>query len=58
MLGLDQQVSWNMGFTCLLLMFAAITLGGLGNPFGALVGRWSSASSSSCGPGCSPRPSS
>ena len=27
-----------MGFTLLLLMFAAITLGGLGNPFGALVG--------------------
>ena len=27
-----------MGFTLLLLMFAAITLGGLGNPFGALLG--------------------
>ena len=27
-----------MGFTLLLLMFAAITFGGLGNPFGALVG--------------------
>ncbi len=26
------------GFALLLLMFAAITLGGLGNPFGALVG--------------------
>jgi branched-chain amino acid transport system permease protein len=38
MLGLDQQVSWNMGFTSLLLMFAAITVGGLGNPYGALVG--------------------
>jgi neutral amino acid transport system permease protein len=38
MLGLDQQVSWNMGFTSLLLMFAAITVGGLGHPYGALVG--------------------
>ena len=27
-----------MGFSLLLLMFAAITLGGLGNAFGALVG--------------------
>jgi branched-chain amino acid transport system permease protein len=38
LLGLDQQVRWDMGFSLLLLMFAAITLGGLGNPFGALVG--------------------
>jgi branched-chain amino acid transport system permease protein len=36
--GLEFQVRWDMGFTLLLLMFAAITLGGLGNPFGALVG--------------------
>jgi branched-chain amino acid transport system permease protein len=36
--GLDEQVSWNMGSRLLLLMFAAITLGGLGRPFGALVG--------------------
>ena len=36
--GLDEQVRWNMGFSLLLLMFAAITLGGLGRPFGALVG--------------------
>ena len=36
--GLEFGVSWDMGFTLLLLMFAAITLGGLGNPFGALVG--------------------
>jgi len=36
--GLDEQVSWNMGTKILLLMFAAITLGGLGRPFGALVG--------------------
>lgn len=36
--GLEYQVRWDMGFTLLLLMFAAITLGGLGNPFGALVG--------------------
>jgi branched-chain amino acid transport system permease protein len=38
LLGLDQQVAWDRGFNLLLLMFAAITLGGLGNPFGALVG--------------------
>jgi branched-chain amino acid transport system permease protein len=38
LLGLDQQVRWDMGFSLLLLMFAAITLGGLGSPFGALVG--------------------
>ena len=36
--GLEFGVKWDMGFTLLLLMFAAITLGGLGNPFGALVG--------------------
>ncbi|MEQ1700231.1 MAG: branched-chain amino acid ABC transporter permease [Ilumatobacteraceae bacterium] len=36
--GLDEQVSWNMGTKILLMMFAAITLGGLGRPFGALVG--------------------
>ncbi len=36
--GLEFSVKWDMGFTLLLLMFAAITLGGLGNPFGALLG--------------------
>jgi branched-chain amino acid transport system permease protein len=36
--GLEFGVKWDMGFTLLLLMFAAVTLGGLGNPFGALVG--------------------
>jgi branched-chain amino acid transport system permease protein len=36
--GLEFQVRWDMGFTLLLMMFAAITLGGLGNPFGALIG--------------------
>jgi neutral amino acid transport system permease protein len=36
--GLEFQVRWDMGFTLLLMMFAAVTLGGLGNPFGALVG--------------------
>ena len=38
MYGLEYGIRWDMGFTLLLLMFAAITLGGLGNPFGALVG--------------------
>ena len=36
--GLGYGIRWDMGFTLLLLMFAAITLGGLGNPFGALLG--------------------
>lgn len=36
--GMEFGVSWDMGSLLLLLMFAAITLGGLGDPFGALVG--------------------
>jgi branched-chain amino acid transport system permease protein len=36
--GLEYGIRWDMGFTLLLLMFAAVTLGGLGNPFGALIG--------------------
>ena len=36
--GLNQQVSWEMGFLLLLLMFAGVTLGGLGTAYGALVG--------------------
>jgi branched-chain amino acid transport system permease protein len=31
-------VSWDMGFQILLLTFAAVTLGGLGTAFGALIG--------------------
>ncbi len=38
LLGLDQQVRFDSGAGLLLLMFAAITLGGLGSAFGALVG--------------------
>lgn len=38
MLGLYRQVSWDMGFQILLLVFAAVTLGGLGTAYGALVG--------------------
>ncbi len=33
-----QATYWNMGGTVLLLMFAAVTLGGLGTAWGALVG--------------------
>jgi branched-chain amino acid transport system permease protein len=33
-----QATTWNMGGTVLLLMFAAVTLGGLGTAFGALAG--------------------
>ena len=36
--GLDIGVQWDMGFRLLLLIFAAVTLGGLGNPFGAILG--------------------
>jgi branched-chain amino acid transport system permease protein len=38
MFALDQQLKWDTGFSLLLLIFAAITLGGLGNAFGALAG--------------------
>jgi neutral amino acid transport system permease protein len=38
LLGLAEQISWNMGFNLLLLMFAAVILGGLGTAYGALVG--------------------
>jgi neutral amino acid transport system permease protein len=38
LLGLAQQVNFQMGFDVLLLMFAAVTLGGLGTATGALVG--------------------
>jgi neutral amino acid transport system permease protein len=31
-------VTWDMGFQILLALFAAVTLGGLGSAFGALVG--------------------
>jgi len=36
--GLDEQIAWDMGTSLLFLMFAGITLGGLGSAFGALVG--------------------
>lgn len=36
--GVFRGVSWIMGFQILLLLFAAVTLGGLGSAFGALVG--------------------
>lgn len=36
--GLAEQVSWQMGFALLLLMFAGVILGGLGTAYGALVG--------------------
>jgi branched-chain amino acid transport system permease protein len=35
---LDEQVGFDMGSRLLFLMFAAITLGGLGSAYGALVG--------------------
>jgi branched-chain amino acid transport system permease protein len=35
---LAEQVRWDLGFRILLLVFAAVTLGGLGTAFGALVG--------------------
>ncbi len=36
--GLDEQVSFSMGSDLIFLMFAGITLGGLGSAYGALVG--------------------
>jgi neutral amino acid transport system permease protein len=38
MLGVFQGVNYQMGFQILLLVFAAVTLGGLGTAFGALLG--------------------
>lgn len=38
LLGLAQGVNFQMGFQILLLIFAAVTLGGLGTAFGALLG--------------------
>jgi branched-chain amino acid transport system permease protein len=38
LLGIAQQVNYQMGLQILLLIFAAVTLGGLGTAFGALVG--------------------
>jgi len=38
LLGIAQQVNFQLGFQVLLLTFAAVTLGGLGTAFGALIG--------------------
>jgi len=38
LLGLDQGIRWDMGSELLLLMFAAVTLGGLGTAYGPLLG--------------------
>lgn len=37
-LGLQQGISFQMGFQIVLLVFAAVTLGGLGTAFGAVLG--------------------
>jgi neutral amino acid transport system permease protein len=36
--GLTESVQWDMGFRFLLLMFAAVVLGGLGTAYGAMIG--------------------
>lgn len=36
--GLEEIITWDMGFKLLLLMFAGIILGGLGSAYGAMVG--------------------
>ncbi|MET0729209.1 MAG: carboxypeptidase regulatory-like domain-containing protein [Acidimicrobiales bacterium] len=36
--GLSETVVWDMGFTLLLLIFAAVILGGIGTGYGAMVG--------------------
>jgi neutral amino acid transport system permease protein len=38
LVGLSDGVQWDMGFRLLLLMFAGVTLGGLGTAYGALLG--------------------
>ncbi|MCG5212489.1 branched-chain amino acid ABC transporter permease [Streptosporangium sp. KLBMP 9127] len=38
LLGMQQNLTYQMGLQVLLLMFAGVTLGGLGTAFGALVG--------------------
>ncbi|HEU4913175.1 MAG TPA: branched-chain amino acid ABC transporter permease [Actinomycetes bacterium] len=38
LLGIAQGINWQTGFQILLLIFAAVTLGGLGTAFGALMG--------------------
>ena len=37
-LGLNESVSYEMGFKILLLLFAAVVLGGLGSAYGVMVG--------------------
>jgi branched-chain amino acid transport system permease protein len=36
--GLQFQANWELGYNILLLLFAAVTLGGLGTSLGATVG--------------------
>lgn len=38
LLGIRQQIDFQMGFLVLLLVFAAVTLGGLGTTWGAMIG--------------------
>ena len=38
LLGTSETVQWDMGFKLLLLIFAAVVLGGLGTAYGAMVG--------------------
>jgi len=38
LLGVSEQVQWDMGFKLLLLIFSAVILGGLGTAFGAMLG--------------------
>jgi len=36
--GVNEAIKWDMGFRLLLLIFAAVVLGGLGTAYGAMVG--------------------
>lgn len=38
LLGVTEQVAWDMGFQLLLFMFAAVVVGGLGTAYGAMMG--------------------
>ena len=36
--GANEAIQWDMGFRLLLLIFAAVVLGGIGTAYGAMVG--------------------
>jgi neutral amino acid transport system permease protein len=53
MLGLLEQVNPNMGWFMILPLFASVILGGIGNPYGAIVGAFVIATAQEVGAGMS-----